>query len=127
MARSKIFVTAILASGLVLAGPAEAHPRLISSNPANGATVSNVNAVRLQFSETLVPAFSRADLTMMAMRGMRNHRPMQLPVRTSVLKDGRTMVVASPTRLQPGSYKLNWRAVSTDTHRVAGQVMFSVR
>lgn len=127
MSRSPLFIAAVLASGLFCAGPAEAHPRLMSSNPANGATVSNVSAVRLQFSETLVPAFSRAELTMMAMPGMRTHRPMQIPVRTSVLKDGRTMVVASRSRLQRGSYRLNWRAVSTDTHRVAGQVAFSVR
>lgn len=127
MPRSPLFLAAALASGLLLAGPAEAHPRLVTSNPANGATVRNINSVQLQFSESLVPAFCRAELTMTGMPGMRNHRPMKMPVRSSVLKDGRTMVVTSRTRLQPGNYRLNWRAVSTDTHRVDGQVTFLVR
>jgi methionine-rich copper-binding protein CopC len=121
MSRSPLFLAVAMAGGLAMAGPAEAHAHLVTSNPANRATVSNVNSVRLQFSETLVPAFSRAEVT------MTNHHPTKLPVRISVLKDGRTMVVTSQSRLQPGSYRVNWRAVSKDTHRVDGQVTFTVR
>lgn len=127
MSQSSLFVAAAVASGLALAGPAAAHPRLVTSNPANGSTVRNVSTVQLRFSETLVPAFSRAELIMTGMPAMRNHRPMQVPVRSSVLKDGHTMVVTSRSRLRPGSYRLNWRAVSTDTHRIEGQVAFAVR
>ena len=127
MSRSSLFLAAAVAGGLALAVPAQAHPRLIASTPANGATASNVGSVRLQFSERLVPAFTRAELIMTGMPGMRNHRPMKVPARSMVLKDGRTMVVTSHSRLQAGSYRLNWHAVSTDTHHIDGQVAFAVR
>lgn len=124
VSRSSFFLGVAIAGGLVLTAPAEAHPRLVASTPANDATASNVGSVRLQFSEKLVPAFTRAELIM---TGMRNHRPMKVPARSTVLKDGRTMVVTSLTRLQPGSYRLDWHAVSTDTHHIDGQVSFAVR
>jgi methionine-rich copper-binding protein CopC len=127
MSRSILCFAAAMASGLLFAAPVQAHPRLVASSPANGTTVSNVNTVRLQFSETLVPAFCRAELIMTGISGMENHRPTKLVVRNAVLKDGHTMVVTSPTRLQPGRYRLDWHAVSTDTHRVDGQVNFAVR
>ncbi|KXU32298.1 hypothetical protein A0J57_11020 [Sphingobium sp. 22B] len=124
MQRSSFLLGAAVVGGLVLAAPAQAHPRLIASNPANGTTVGNVSSVRLKFSEKLVPAFTRAELIM---TGMRNHRPMKVPARRTVLKDGRTMVVTSPVKLQAGRYRLDWHAVSTDTHHIDGQVSFAVR
>lgn len=127
MSRSLFFLGAAIVGGLVLAVDAQAHPRLVASTPANGATASNVSSVRLQFSEKLIPAFTRAELIMTGMPGMRNHRPMKVPARSTVLKDGRTMVVASRFRLQAGSYRLDWHAVSTDTHHIDGQVSFAVR
>ena len=126
MSRSSLLFTA-MASSLVLAAPAQAHPRLVASTPTNGATVTNVNSVRLQFSERLVPAFTRAELIMTGMPGMQSHRPMKLPARAAVLRDGQTLMVTSRSRLQPGNYRLDWHAVSTDTHRVNGQVNFAVR
>lgn len=126
MLRTSILFAAAV-GGLMLTAPAHAHPRLIASTPANGATVSNVDSVRLRFSEKLVPAFSKAELIMTGMPRMRNQQPMRVPVRTTVLSDGHTMAVTGHTRLQAGTYRLAWHAVSMDTHRVSGQVNFAVR
>lgn len=124
MPRSLVLLSGALAAASLAASPAMAHPRLLASTPANNAVASNVTAVRMQFSEKLVPAFTRAELTMAATA----NRPVTpIPARSTILKDGRTMVVTSRTPLRPGHYTLNWHAVSTDTHRVDGKVSFAVR
>ena len=55
---------------VLLAGTANAHPKLVSATPAANATVARPAHIELHFSEKLVPAFSKADLTMAAMPGM---------------------------------------------------------
>lgn len=112
---------------LVPMAAAEAHPRLTASNPAPGAVVGPIRSLRLQFSERLVPAFSGGELVMTGMPGMNGHRPMTVPVRKAVASDGRTLVLTSGAPLRAGSYRLNWHVVSTDTHRVAGGLSFTVR
>ena len=112
---------------LVLATAAEAHPRLAASNPAPGAVVGHISSVQLQFSERLVPAFSGGELFMTGMPGVAHHRLTPMRVRSAVANDGRTLVLTSPARLPTGTYRLNWHAVSTDTHRVAGGFTFAVR
>jgi methionine-rich copper-binding protein CopC len=116
-----------LAAGTLVVSPAGAHPRLTAANPAPGAVVGHIGAVQLQFSERLVPAFSGGELIMTGMPGVIHHRPTPLPVRSAVASDGRTLVLTSAGRLPTGTYRLNWHAVSTDTHRVAGGFTFAVR
>ena len=127
MSRISTLALGAAASYLALATAAEAHPRLTASTPANGALVRNVRTIQLQFNEPLVPAFTRGELTMDAMPGMAGHKPMKVAVRSSVTNHGRTLVLSSPRALRPGSYHLNWQAVSSDTHRVSGGMSFTVR
>ena len=122
-----LVVAATLAGSLLFAVPAQAHTHLTASSPLEGAIVRNVRSMRLRFSEKIVPAFSRAQLVMTGMPGVKNHRPRRIPVETAVLKDGRTLLIASPALLRPGSYRLNWRTVSKDTHPIEGQIRFAVR
>ena len=116
--------TAIFAAAI----PAMAHPRLVSSTPAANAVVSNVTQVTLSFSEGLVPQMSGIDLTMTAMPGMAGHKPMKVAgFKTAVASDGKTLTAALPRRLPAGSYRLDWHVVSVDTHRVAGNLAFTVK
>ena len=127
MARFSTIALGAAAFGLAVSSAASAHPKLTASTPANGAVVSNLRSLSLNFSEKLVPAFSGGKLVMTAMPGMQGHRPMAVPVEASVAGNGRTLMLTSKTRLQPGTYKLDWRVVSSDTHPVTGSLSFKVR
>lgn len=115
---------ALAVAGVILAAPALAHPKLLSSTPAADATAGNVKEISLKFSEALMGPVSGADL-MMDMQGM---APMKMTgLKTSVGKDGKTFVATLDKPLAAGHYSLNWHVVSTDTHRVAGKLAFTVK
>src|SRR4051812_17697860 len=104
-----------IAASLVIAAPAIAHPKLLSSDPANKAVVASPNKITLRFSETLLAPLSGIDLTMTAMPGMANHRAMKVTgFQISLASDGKTLVAALPRPLHAGSYTVKWHAVSTD-------------
>ncbi len=100
-------------------GVAEAHPRLVSANPAPNARVAAPAEVRLAFSETLIGKFSR--IALMDGRG----RPVKVGA-TALAPDHKQMVAPVSAKLSPGNYKVSWKAVSTDTHRVQGVYAFTV-
>jgi len=121
-------IHAIAAALALLAAPALAHPKLVSSTPAPQATISNATQVSLTFSEPLVAPVSGIDLVMTGMPGMASHAPMKITgFKTSVAPDGKTLVAAFPRPLPAGAYKLDWHVVSTDTHRITGTLGFTVR
>ena len=108
-----------------LPATAFAHPRLLSSDPAQGATVSKPTRVSLAFSEVLVAPLSGIELTMTAMPGMANHKPM--PVKGFQTKiTGKTMVATLPRALPTGTYVLKWHVVAADQHRIEGSYSFKV-
>ena len=109
---------------LSISGAATAHPKLLSADPAANATVAAPPRIALRFSEKLVPAFSKVDLTMAAMPGM---RAMKVVAATAVAADGKTLVVTPRSRLARGRYTVDWRVVSSDTHNVAGRYAFAVK
>jgi methionine-rich copper-binding protein CopC len=107
-----------------LAGTANAHPKLLSASPAANATVTKPARIELHFSERLMPAFSKADLTMAAMPGM---AAMKMPSTAKLAADGKTLVVTPAGSLHAGRYTVAWHVVSTDTHKVAGNYVFAVK
>ncbi len=124
----RVIGAAIAAALVTITAPAIAHPKLISSTPAAQATVTNATQVSLTFSETLMAPVSGIDLAMTGMPGMANHAPMKMAgFKTSVAADGKTLVAVFPRPLRAGTYKLDWHAVSTDTHRIIGTLAFTVR
>jgi hypothetical protein len=124
----RVIGAAIAAALAIVSAPAIAHPKLISSTPAAQATVTNATQVSLTFSETLMAPVSGIDLAMTGMPGMANHAPMKIAgFKTSVAADGKTLVAVFPRPLPAGTYKLDWHAVSTDTHRITGTLAFTVR
>ena len=126
--RTGLIGSTLAAAALAVATPALAHPKLVASNPAANAIVAKPSSLQLRFSEKLVGQFSSVDLVMTGMPGMANHGPMKINgVATSVGADGKTLVVKLKQPLAAGSYKLDWHAVSADTHRVNGSYSFRVK
>lgn len=109
---------------LSIAGTGYAHPKLLSVTPAANATVAAPAHINLRFSEKLMPAFSKAELTMAAMPGM---GAMKMASATAVAGDGKMLVVTPKARLARGRYIVGWRVVSSDTHKVAGRYAFAVK
>lgn len=116
-----------LGATLLIAQAALAHPKLLSSTPADNAQVSAPDRIELRFSEGLVKQFSGANLLMTGMPGMANHGPMKIAVTVSPGDDPKTLVVTPAKPLVPGGYRLEWRAVGSDTHPVSGRISFQVK
>jgi methionine-rich copper-binding protein CopC len=120
-------VAAALSAGLLLSAVAQAHPKLLSSTPAEGSTVQAPEKIQLNFSEKLTTQFSGAKLVMTEMPGMSAHSPMGVKTSVSGGSDPKMMVISPTTPLTPGTYKVEWRAVSSDTHPITGSVTFKVK
>ncbi len=127
MKASPLALAAVLA---MAAMPAWAHPQLVTSTPAAGAVVAPVRQVELRFSEPLVAKLSSASLasTRMNMGGeMMDHR-MGMGGKVSFdPANAKVMRLSFKAPLPPGVYHLDWKAVSTDTHRLKGGFDFTVR
>jgi len=121
----RVFLPAALAL-VGVASVAQAHPKLLSASPAPNATVAKPARVTLQFSEKLMPKFSGGDLMMTGHAG-KTHAPMKITAVATVSADGRTLVVTPKAPLAAGSYSVAWHVVSTDTHRVTGNIAFAVK
>ncbi|MFW6753977.1 copper homeostasis periplasmic binding protein CopC [Pseudomonas glycinae] len=119
-------ISLVLASGLLLSTLAQAHPKLLSSTPAEGADGAAPGKIELRFSEDLLTQFSGAKLVMTEMPGMA-HSPMPMKAKVSAGSDPKTMLVTPLTPLPAGTYKVEWRAVSSDTHPITGNVTFKVK
>jgi methionine-rich copper-binding protein CopC len=105
---------------------AQAHPKLLASTPAEGATGAPPDKIELHFSENLVTQFSGAKLLMTEMSGMA-HAPMPVKAKVSASSDPKTMLITPTVPLTAGTYKVEWRAVSSDTHPITGNVTFKVK
>lgn len=112
---------ATTAIALLAGAQAQAHAKLVSSTPADGATVAAPKEIVMTFSEKLEPKFSGATVTMPAMNNM------AAPAKVSVAKDGMTMTATPAQPLAPGAYTVSWHAVAADTHRMEGKFSFTVR
>ncbi|GAA0794709.1 MULTISPECIES: copper homeostasis periplasmic binding protein CopC [Cupriavidus] len=128
MQAPRFTLRATLAAAAVLASSAAfAHPKLVSSTPADKAEVSAPQKIELKFSENLATQFSGANLVMPGMPGMANHAPMKVAAKVSGSDDPKTMVITPAQSLAPGSYRVEWRAVSSDTHPITGNIAFTVK
>ena len=115
-----ISTLAVLAIGL-LAGSANAHPKLTSASPA--ADVSSKispTEIRLNFSEGVIAKFSGLELKDEV------GKPIATGVPANDPKDQKQLIVPLPAPLKAGHYTVNWHAVSEDTHRVKGEYSFGI-
>lgn len=121
-----IAVTVVLSAGLLMGTIVQAHPKLLSSSPADGAMGAAPDTIELHFSENLVTQFSGAKLVMTEMSGMA-HSPTPMKARVSAGSDPKFMLITPLAPLPAGTYKVEWRAVSSDTHPITGNVSFKVK
>lgn len=120
--RAAVIVAAMLASAAAVA-----HPKLLSSSPDDKAEVTAPPKIELKFSENLTTQFSGATLVMTGMPGMASHAPMKVAAKISGGDDPRDMIISPAQTLSPGNYRVDWRAVSSDTHPITGSIAFTVK
>jgi len=102
---------------LLLFGNAWAHAELVEAVPPAGSTVDVPPAeVRLTFSETLVEG-SQVALHGEQFRAVSN---------VTTIVAGSQMRGLLSTTLEPGTYTVEWTAISLDTHTVSGSYPFTV-
>jgi methionine-rich copper-binding protein CopC len=107
----------ILSSLWFGAGTAYAHAHLQRSVPRDGSAVSHApDQVALWFTESLEPAFSGVEV-----RDAQGNRVDQGEPQIS----GATMSIGLKA-LPPGLYKVDWHALSVDTHKTDGTFSFQV-
>lgn len=118
---SNIQTGAVVGIALLLcASAAHAHPQLQSAEPAAGATAASPKQIRIIFNEAVIPQFSGADV--------RDPSGKLIPTSKSETDPANKKILIVPVsqELAPGEYKVDWHAVSDDTHRVKGSYTFSV-
>lgn len=121
-----LLVGAVLSIGLGTSFAVSAHPELLSSTPPDGAQGAAPAVIELHFSENLLTQFSGAKLSMTAMPGMA-HSPMPVKASVAASSDPKVMLIKPDSALAAGTYRVDWRAVSSDTHPILGNVVFSVQ
>jgi methionine-rich copper-binding protein CopC len=99
---------------------ASAHAHLVRATPVEGGAVKEAPAeVTLKFNERLEPSFSSAVI--------RDSAGKQVDKADAhVDKADRTVVRVSLPALAPGVYTVEWRVMSSDSHKVNGNFTFKV-
>ena len=112
----------ILATSLaLLPSIATEHAMLESALPPVGGTVHVAPAeLTLAFSEAIEPRFS----TVSVFWGRSDVSLGNGPIHTDAGDSKRLLVPVQ--KLQPGTYIVNWHAVSVDTHRTQGTYRFTI-
>ncbi|CAM3999832.1 Copper resistance protein C [Bordetella tumbae] len=118
---------AMAAAGTLFATAAIAQPELLSSTPKDKSEGAAPTAIELKFSETLATQSSAASLTMTSMPGMANHGEMKMKISVAGAGDGKTMVITPASKLSAGTYRVDWRAVSSDALPAVGKMTFQVK
>ena len=114
--RSSITVVSLLLL-TVSAATAHAHASLTLTSPSEGAVVTTPpHQVSLAFTDTLEAAFSKLTVT--------DSSGAQVSEGKVHVNDNTMRVDLKP--LNAGIFKVNWRAVSSDTHKTEGSFTFRV-
>jgi copper resistance protein C len=115
-----IAAVAVVAASL-FGGAAYAHPLLQSAEPAVGAAVTtSPKQIRITFNENVIPQISGVEVKDQTGKTIATGKAATDPANKKLL------VVPVTEQLPPGDYKVEWHAVSDDTHRVKGNFSFSV-
>ena len=120
MSKMTSMALAVIAAGL-FGGAAYAHPQLQAADPAPGsATATSPKQVRITFNENVIPQMSGVEVKDQTGKIVPTGKAATDPANKKLL------VVPVNEQLPPGDYKVEWHAVSDDTHRVKGSFSFSV-
>jgi copper resistance protein C len=107
-------------STVLLAAAAHAHSGLLSSTPANGATVGSFHSVTLRFTEEIQPQFTKVVMT------TDDDRPVALAAPAVRGREVTAGLAAGGDSIGPGLYIVAYRIVSADGHPVSGALAFTV-
>ena len=119
MRRHPVIATLALAMAGA-AGPSLAHAFLETASPKVGSQLSAPpKEVRITFSESVEPAFSK--ISVQGPPGFGGAGPAQ------PAGDARTLAAPLRGPEPPGSYIVRWRVVSTDSHVTQGTFRFELK
>ena len=105
---------------VLLCAPALAHARLLETDPADGARLSEPpKQVQLRFNEPIEAEFT--PVKVLDQQGNRVDRD-----DAQVDSEDRRTVTAGLNESAKGTYTVQWRVISADTHPVNGSYEFSV-
>ncbi|MBS7562051.1 MULTISPECIES: copper homeostasis periplasmic binding protein CopC [Pseudomonas] len=120
MSLKNLFTTTALLASLLSASSVFAHAHLKGSNPAANSSVVAPNELRLMFSEGVEAAFTQVTIS-------KDGAPLEVKSLATEGTDKKTLVVTpAATPLRAGEYKVEWHAVSVDTHKSEGSYSFKV-
>jgi methionine-rich copper-binding protein CopC len=121
MSRFTRTLTSAAIATLAIAGQAFAHAHLESSVPADQAVVKTApTELDLTFSEELNPKFTGITVT----------GPDQKAVKTGeamLMDDDQMLMVPVSDTLAPGTYTVEWHALSADGHKSKGKYSFTIK
>ena len=111
------------AAAAMVAGPAFAHTKLVTANPAPNATVRAVPNHQLQitFNEPVMPRF-----VTLAVTGPDGAKLHVATVEVDPKNKSRVNAVVHGFQ-RPGAYKVDWTAAGSDMHRMTGSYSFTLR
>jgi methionine-rich copper-binding protein CopC len=110
----------VIAAALVAAAAAYAHAHLARASPAAGATLAVApTEVTLHFTQQLEPKFS-----IIVVRDAAGKQVDKGDARVS--GEDLSVLKVSLQPLGSGSYKVEWRVISVDTHATKGEYSFRV-
>lgn len=110
------------AATAAIAGPALAHTKLLTANPAPNATVRSVaNQIQITFNEPVMPRF-----VTLAVTGPNGAKLHVASVTVDPTAKNRVNAVVHGFQ-RPGAYKVDWAAAGSDMHRMTGSYSFTLR
>jgi methionine-rich copper-binding protein CopC len=121
MFKKTSFAAVTLIAATLSAGVAYAHPELQWAEPAtDAAAAASPKQIRIMFNESVLVQFCGVELKDKTGKVVATGKATTDPTNKKLL------VVPVKEQLAPGDYKVEWHAVSDDTHRVKGSYSFSV-
>ena len=119
-----IFASLTLLTSVSLSSLAFAHAHLESQLPVADSTVTAPKELRLRFSEGIEEKFTKVSITSTAPSGKTMVEA--VPDIATDPADNKTLIVTPVAPLAAGQYKIEWHAVSVDTHKSEGSYSFTV-
>ncbi|MBI5131545.1 MAG: copper homeostasis periplasmic binding protein CopC [Rhodopseudomonas palustris] len=110
----------VLGAVALASGAALAHPEFQSAEPPAGKSSASPKQIRILFNESVIPQFSGIELKDQTGKAIATGRATTDPTNKKL------MIVPLKDQLAPGDYKVEWHAVSDDTHKVKGSYSFGV-
>jgi methionine-rich copper-binding protein CopC len=114
LGRVRVAVSSLVGVALV-----DAQPLLVESTPRSGEAVGNPTRLHLRFSERIEKRRS----TVMLVGGPRNTR---IWLFESMPEAGPEALLFVLPRVEPGTYRAEWKVLSLDGPAIEGTVTFSV-